>query len=78
MGNQLLAMLNVFENFDSELSLLIEEFKEIRDIFALHKDTWLPSARGGDLSAFGAKGTNNHIEMYYEKKVFDSYIDFMN
>ena len=46
------------------------------DIFALHKDSWLPSARGGDLSAFGAKGTNNHIEMYYEKNVFDPYVDF--
>ena len=45
------------------------------DIFALHKDSWLPSARGGDLNAFGAKGTNNHIEMYYKKEVFESNIN---
>ena len=42
------------------------------NIFALHKDTWLNKAQGGDLTAFGAKGTNNHIDMYYNKEVFDT------
>ena len=44
------------------------------DIFALHKDSWLSKARGGDLESFGAMGTNNHIEMYYKKEVFNKNI----
>ena len=44
------------------------------DIFALHKDTWLSNARGGDLKSFGAVGTNNHIEMYFNKEVFNKNI----
>ena len=41
------------------------------DIFALHKDAWLDNAKGGDLSAFGAKGTNNHLIMYKQREVYD-------
>lgn len=44
------------------------------DIFAVHKDTWLSEARGGDLKAFGAKGTNNHLDMYANKMVYDKSI----
>ena len=65
MGNQLLAMLNVFENFDSELSLLIEEFKEIRDIFALHKGGFL-----NDEDKFDLKDLEPYMEISYLKKIF--------
>lgn len=41
------------------------------DIFAVHKDTWLPNAAGGDISVFGAKGTNNHLQMYSNKTIYD-------
>ena len=45
------------------------------DIFALHKDTWLPNSSGGDISAFGAKGTNNHLEFFSNGTVYDKEID---
>ena len=41
------------------------------DIFAVHKDTWLRNATGGDISNFGAKGTNNHLSMYSKKNIYD-------
>lgn len=44
------------------------------DILAVHKDTWLPNAAGGDISAFGAKGTNNHLEMYSNKAIYNKEI----
>ena len=45
------------------------------DIFAVHKDTWLPNASGGDISAFGAKGTNNHLEFFANRTVYNKEID---
>ena len=41
------------------------------DIFAVHKATWFPKALGGDISIFGAKGTNNHLSMYSKKNIND-------
>jgi len=45
------------------------------DIFAVHKDTWLPNALGGDISAFGAKGTNNHLEFFSKRNVYNQEIN---
>ena len=45
------------------------------DIFAIHKDTWLPNASGGDISAFGAHGTNNHLEFFSNRTVYNKEID---
>ncbi|MDK4679439.1 glycosyltransferase family 32 protein [Kingella negevensis] len=36
-------------------------------LFALHKGENM----GGDLSAFGAKGTNNYLQLYQERKEYD-------
>ena len=44
-------------------------------IFAIHKDTWLPNASGGDISAFGAHGTNNHLEFFSNRTVYNKEID---
>ena len=40
-------------------------------IFAQHKDAWFPIAKGGNFSAFGAKGTNNYLNMYHEKNIYN-------
>ena len=44
------------------------------DIFALHKDAWMPQAKGGDIKSLGAKGTNNYIDMYHAGDFYDENI----
>jgi mannosyltransferase OCH1-like enzyme len=46
----------------------------IGDIFAIHKDTWFPDASSGDISAFGAKGTNNYLQFYSNQTIYNSEI----
>ncbi len=40
-------------------------------ILAQHKDAWFPSSRGGDFSNFGTKGTNNYLQMYLDKNIYN-------
>jgi hypothetical protein len=43
-------------------------------IVALHKNAWLPDAEAGELTSFGAKGTNNYIDMWMQRQVYDANI----
>ena len=40
-------------------------------VFALHKDAWCQSSMPADISNFGLKGTNNYLEMYKEKDIYN-------
>jgi len=40
-------------------------------LFALHKDAWYPSSMPADISHFGLKGTNNYLEMYKNKDIYN-------
>ena len=40
-------------------------------ILAQHKSAWFPKAKAGDISAFGTKGTNNYLNMYLNKDIYD-------
>ncbi len=40
-------------------------------ILAQHKDAWFINAKGGDISAFGVKDTNNYLQMYIDKNIYD-------
>lgn len=41
-------------------------------IVALHKDAWFPNAKAGELESFGAKGTNNYVDMWNNRRVYDA------
>jgi mannosyltransferase OCH1-like enzyme len=41
-------------------------------IVALHKNAWHPDAEAGELSSFGAKGTNSYPEMWRNKEIYDA------
>ena len=45
-------------------------------ILAFHKDAWMPKINGGDISEFGFKTTNNYYNMWNEKDVYDTTINF--
>ena len=42
------------------------------EIIALHKNAWFPQSRGGEIKSFGAKGTNNYVEMYKNKDIYNT------
>ena len=44
------------------------------DIFALHKDAWMPKSKGGELESLGAKGTNNYVDLYTTGEFYDKNI----
>jgi len=44
------------------------------NIFALHKNAWLPTALPADISAFGFKSTNNYMKLYSEENYYDKSI----
>ena len=46
------------------------------EIIALHKNAWFPQSRGGELKSFGAQGTNNYIEMYKNKDIYNTQESF--
>ena len=37
---------------------------------ALHKDAWMEGSKPGDISNFGAIGTNNYVTMYYTNDIY--------
>ena len=39
-------------------------------IYALHKDAWMPNSTPGSIVNFGAKGTNNYVEMYQARDIY--------
>ena len=41
------------------------------DIFALHKDVWMPKAKAGEIESLGAKGTNNYVDLYTTGEFYD-------
>ena len=43
-------------------------------ILGFHKDTWIPDARPGDINCLGAIGTNNYVEMWENRNIYDSNI----
>ena len=43
-------------------------------IFALHKTSWLATAKPADISAFGFKSTNNYMKLYLEEDYYDKSI----
>ena len=48
------------------------------NIVALHKNAWMPDALPADISAFGLKTTNNYIQMWNTRDVYDSSINLIN
>ena len=45
------------------------------DIFALHKDAWMPKVKSGEIESLGAKGTNNYLDLYTTRKFYDQNIN---
>ena len=46
-------------------------------ILALHKNAWLKDAQPGDISLFSQKGTNNYIEMYRQKNIYQKEVFYL-
>ena len=44
-------------------------------IFALHKTAWSSGSKPADISQFGLKSTNNYLNMYNNKDIYDNSID---
>ena len=42
------------------------------EIIALHKNAWFPESRGGEIKSFGVEGSNNYIEMYRNKDIYNT------
>ena len=40
-------------------------------ILAKHKDSWFSKAKTADISIFGLKGTNNYLDMYFNKDIYN-------
>lgn len=46
------------------------------EIIALHKNAWFPQSRGGEIKSFGCEGTNDYVEMYTNKNIYNTQEDF--
>ena len=42
------------------------------EIFALHKNAWFTKSIAGELESFGGEGTNNYVEMYHKREIYNT------